>query len=258
MTEATFSETELVAEEIFSETELLAEVIFSEIELLAAATSVEIELFTALTVALISDEIEVAFKVVLAVANSEEIELEAAETFELTRELIEEARGVAVDIIIDDSDALDKTVLFAAMALDTALETALDNEEMSELISAFTDEATLESELMTVGTMLLLSLITLLELVALITALEIEASIEDNAAEAELTRADTLELIASLSIEVAVAVAYGAIEMEVVILEDPPYNQFFTGSNMDHPLFDPATAPLATLPVGGTTTTKEG
>ena len=63
----------------------MAEAIFSEIELLAAATSVEIELFTALTVALISDEIEVAFKVVLAAANSEEIELEAAEAFELTR-----------------------------------------------------------------------------------------------------------------------------------------------------------------------------
>ena len=121
---------------------------------------------------------------VLAEANLDEIKLETSEAIELTATL-ELAVDVSETLVSDAS--------------------ALEIDEISELIPALTDDATKEIELLItlltaeVGIMLLLLLLDVA--VAVMAALDMEASIDENASEAELIRADTLELISAWSIE---------------------------------------------------------
>ena len=125
------------------------------------------------------------FTLVLAKANLDEIKLETSEAIELTATL-ELAVDVSETLVSDAS--------------------ALEIDEISELIPALTDDATKEIELLItlltaeVGIMLLL-LLLLDVAVAVMAALDMEASIDENASEAELIRADTLELISAWSIE---------------------------------------------------------
>ena len=125
------------------------------------------------------------FTLVLAKANLDEIKLETSEAIELTATL---------ELAVDVSETLVSDA------------TALESDEISELIPALTDDAIKEIELLItlltaeVGIMLLL-LLLLDVAVAVMAALDMEASIDENASEAELIRADTLELISAWSIE---------------------------------------------------------
>ena len=114
---------------------------------------------------------------------------------------LEETEAVGIIVLEAPTKVSDvlRTVELATsvklVKLEAKVFSALEIDAISELISDLTEEIELFNADLLVGTMLLDESEDEIGEVIVMMALDMEASTEDNASEAELTRADTLELI---------------------------------------------------------------